>query len=194
MLAGIILIGGKSSRMGETKALLEFRGETLLERTAQLLSNCCSKVYVSGKEDQKLWAQEHLHTFIADTYPEIGPVAGILSAFESNELAGQALLVATDMPLVDADMLKQLLIHRDVHKKATMFADVKTGFLEPLCAIYEPSAYTEIKKAVENKEYSLQRIFERDHLNLLELKIPLKLKNINTPEELAELIQQNTPE
>lgn len=193
-LAGIILIGGKSSRMGETKALLEFRGKTLLERTAQLLSSCCSKVYISGKEDQRFRVQDHPYTFITDNYPQIGPVAGILSAFESNELAGHALLVmATDMPLVDTDLLDQLLILRDIHKKATMFTDMKTGFLEPLCAIYEPSAYIEIKKAVDNKEYSLQRIFKRDHLNLPELKTPFKLKNINTPKELAELNQQIIP-
>jgi len=187
---GIILIGGESKRMGQPKALLRYQGKTLAERSIELLSNCCSIVYVSGKEEQQISFSDIPCPFIADKYPAIGPIGGIVSSFETVDCPELGLLVmATDMPLVDLDTLIQLIVQRDKQKYATMYVHKNSGFLEPLCAIYEPTAYPELKKAIFRQEYSMQRIFERGQLNLIEIKTPDLLKNINTPEDLENILK-----
>lgn len=175
--------------MGQPKALLRYQGKTLVERSVELLSNCCSAVYVSGKEEQLISFSDISCRFIADKYSSIGPIGGIVSSFETVELPDKGLLVlATDMPLVDLATLTQLIDERDKQKYATMYIHKNSGFLEPLCAIYETSAYLQLKKAILRDEYSMQRIFERDQLNLIEINTPELLKNINTPEDLAKIM------
>lgn len=188
-MTGIVLIGGQSNRMGQPKALLEYHGKTLIERSVELLSDCCSNVYVSGKETQLPSLSRFSFEFIADKYPHIGPIAGIVSVFEADQLTNQPLLVlATDMPLVNQEILTRLLLYRNPQKLATMYQHPGTGFLEPLCAIYEPSAYFELKRGITEKEYSMQRILKREQLNILDIDSPDLLKNINTPEELERLL------
>jgi len=185
---GIILIGGESKRMGQPKALLRYQGKTLVERSIELLSNCCSNVYISGKVEQIISCTDFSIPFIADKYTAIGPIGGIVSSFETVGNPERGLLVlATDMPLMDLNTLSRLISQRDTQKYATMYIHKNSGYLEPLCAIYEPSAYLELKKAIFRQEYSMQRIFDRDQLNLIGIKTPDTLKNINTPEDLENI-------
>jgi molybdenum cofactor guanylyltransferase len=97
-MIGVILAGGRSSRMGEDKALLRVDGRTLLERTRDVLLEAgVERVVISGAA----------HGGIADRWIEKGPIGGIASVV--GELAdGELLVVPVDMPHIDAATLAAL--------------------------------------------------------------------------------------
>lgn len=100
-LIGIVIAGGKSTRMGQDKALLEIAGVTQLERCKQLLRDAgCQQVYVSRNSAE----------CVADKQPGKGPLGGLLSVLHTLELASQRLLIVpVDMPLLTAAALQFLL-------------------------------------------------------------------------------------
>ena len=186
-IAGIVLIGGKSQRMGSPKACLEINGEKLAIRTAKLLKLFTDEVYYSGRKEQLTLLEETSHQFIPDTYFDIGPMAGILSAFEWTGKTRPLLVTATDMPFLDKNTIQKLLSMRDLSKLATMYYHKNSGFLEPLCALYEINAYNVLLNARKKGKYAFHRIFDRNKLNLLPVTEEKALTNINSPDQLNEL-------
>jgi molybdopterin-guanine dinucleotide biosynthesis protein A len=102
MILGLILAGGRSSRMGEDQAMLCIGNETLLERTARILREAgATRVAVSGTREDG----------IADLWPDTGPIGGIASAMR--ELPdGEWLVVPVDMPRLGPAVLAPLLADR----------------------------------------------------------------------------------
>ncbi|WP_303748508.1 molybdenum cofactor guanylyltransferase [Stenotrophomonas pigmentata] len=99
-VAGIVLAGGLSSRMGQDKALLRWRGRTLLEHSCALLESLgAHPVRVSGDYPG--------FDSVPDSVPRCGPLGGLHSVVET--LAdGPAWVVPVDMPLLDVTLLRQL--------------------------------------------------------------------------------------
>jgi len=73
-ISGIILAGGKSSRMGTNKAFLQINGVIMIERVARVLTGVCSKVIISG--DEKTYSNLG-YRVVPDIYPGCGPLSGI---------------------------------------------------------------------------------------------------------------------
>ena len=98
---GVVLAGGRSSRMGADKALLEIEKQSMLERTCQLLKlTSVSKVVVSRNDDTR----KH----IADLIPRKGPLSGIHSVAMRYPLSN-LLVVPVDLPLMDISTIQGLI-------------------------------------------------------------------------------------
>ena len=135
-LYGLVLSGGKSTRMGSDKGLLEYHGVPQREYFYTLLEQFCDEVYLSLRPDQQQEVPQNFN-YIVDNDNYRGPFNGILSAHE--EFPERAWLVlACDLPLLDRDTLKTLVEERDPKVYATAMATKKTGLPEPLVAIWEP--------------------------------------------------------
>ncbi|HEY4581607.1 MAG TPA: molybdenum cofactor guanylyltransferase [Lysobacter sp.] len=94
---GVVLAGGRSSRMGRDKALLAIDGGTLLDRAIALLRDAgATRVLVSGDRPA--------HDGIPDAFPGLGPVGGIASVLTHVD-DGAMLVVPVDMPALDVDTL-----------------------------------------------------------------------------------------
>lgn len=107
---GVVLAGGRSTRMGQDKALLELNGRSLLEHAVQLLRDAsASRVLVSG-----CYAG---YDCIEDRVPGLGPVGGIASVASALP-ATHALFVAVDMTGLDHLLLLQLLAGLQGHRAA----------------------------------------------------------------------------
>jgi len=175
--------------MGVSKALIEIDGEKLSLKTANLLSNYVDEVYFSGRSDQKELFDEAPFPFIPDQYNNIGPIAGILSAFELESNEEKALLiVATDLPLLNKSTLLNLINKRQPGKLATMYRQRNSGFLEPMCAIYEPNAYKKLSIAVKKGSYAVHRILDPSEIESISYDENKALTNMNYPEQLEDLI------
>jgi len=186
MIAGILLVGGKSSRMGEDKAELIYHdGQTERQRLHALLSEVCDSVYLSHRADQ-----EFTEAGIVD--PSEGPLAAIASAFAA--LPETALLVlACDMPLLKKEDIVELISQRDSSVLATCYKSAIDGKPEPLCAIYEPSSLSVIQNAIENGNYCPRTLLSEHAVKCIALKRPHALMNANSPAERIEvnsIIQQ----
>jgi molybdopterin-guanine dinucleotide biosynthesis protein A len=183
-LYGLVLAGGRSSRMGRDKAGIEFDGRTQLERAYGLLEHLTARSFISVRPDQ---ATEPLRTRFAQIVdlPGLeGPAAGIRAAqLEHPEAAW--LVVACDLPLLDAATLQHLIARRDSSRIATAYRSSRDGLPEPLCAIYEPAAAQLLAAFLANGGNCPRKFLIESATLLLDQPASGALDNVNTPAELA---------
>lgn len=141
-LYGLILTGGKSSRMGEDKAFLNYHGIPQVEYLYGLLSQLLPRVYLSVKKPSHSYSfTNHL---IEDAYEQESPINGIVSALESCPKKS-FLVLAVDLPLITKSALQLLLKMRNSQATATAFSSRATNLPEPLIAIWEHHSIRELK-------------------------------------------------
>jgi len=139
-LYGLVLGGGRSTRMRSDKASLIYHGKPQTEHCLDLLSVHCAQSFLSCRSDQSDQPGFSGHPQIHDTFFDMGPLGGILSALKAHPRAA-FLVVACDLPFLDGPSLAALVAGRDPSRIATTFAGPQNGLPEPLCAIYEPGCY-----------------------------------------------------
>lgn len=192
-VAGLVLAGGRSRRMGSDKAALVAGGETQLARTVALLERHLDAVYVSSRASQADDPVRRDFDNIVDRYDDLGPVAGILSAMA--EYPDRAWLVlACDLPNIDDETIEFLLQHASPGLPVTAFRSVIDGLPEPLCAVYRPQALETIERFVADGIKCPRKMLINSPALLLEQPRPGALHNINTPDDLAGTgIEQASP-
>ncbi len=153
--AGWVLAGGRSSRMGREKALLEIDGQPLVSRALRLLHPLCSSVAIVGPPERY---QQLGFTVMADERPEIGPLGGILTALAHSEV-DRNLVVACDLPYLSAEWLRYL-IGRAAQSSARVVLPQSTSGPEPLCAVYHRESAATIRAAIERGVFKVTRALE----------------------------------
>jgi molybdenum cofactor guanylyltransferase len=183
-LAGLVLAGGRSTRMQRDKATLDFGGETQLARAVRLVGRHTPETFVSVRADQQTEAERARWPQVIDRLTDVGPAAGILAALETRPDHAW-LVVAVDLPLLDAATLERLITLRDPAAVATAYKSSDDGLPEPLCAIWEPRS-RELLAAFIAGGRSCPRKFLLTHAaRLLDLAAAGALANINTPADYA---------
>ncbi|HBA84594.1 MAG TPA: molybdenum cofactor guanylyltransferase [Verrucomicrobia bacterium] len=181
-LYGLVLTGGKSSRMKTDKAALRYNGQAQSARAFELLAKVCAKVYLSNRADQSEAPGHASFPQIHDLFANFGPVGGILSALKTHP-AHAWLVTACDLPFLDEATLLQLIRHRDPRRMATAFLSAHDGKPEPLCAIYEPHSMARLLDFTTRDVYCPRKMLMQSDAHLLPLENPQALDNVNFPEE-----------
>jgi molybdopterin-guanine dinucleotide biosynthesis protein A len=181
---GLILAGGRSSRMRRDKAVLEYGGETQLERAFALAARHVEHVFVSVRADQAHDPSRAGKPLIVDAFAAGGPIDGIRSAFARSPDAAW-LVLACDLPFLSDAAIEQLLRERDPTSVATAFRSVHDGLPEPLCAIWEPAAAALLDQALGEGIICPRKFLIRQRATLLEPRDRGALENVNTPDEYA---------
>jgi molybdopterin-guanine dinucleotide biosynthesis protein A len=156
-LYGLVLYGGKSTRMGKDKGQLAYHGTPQREYLYKLLENICQQVFISIRDEQQA-SLPAAFKFISDSDRYRGPFNGILSAHAMHPQAAWMVL-ACDLPLIDQATLEQLRDSRDPEKDATALATKKSRLPEPLAAIWEPSGLKKAEVYLSVSESSCPRKF-----------------------------------
>jgi molybdenum cofactor guanylyltransferase len=191
-LHGLILCGGKSSRMGTDKSLLEYFDIPHRHYLYQLLQGFCSQVFLSLNIQQAQNAGESCPVITdAPEFNDIGPMSALLSAWKKFP-ESSLLVIGCDYPFINKNIIRQLI---QSHKgNATCFVLPGKSIYEPLLTIYESSFYPVILENFRQKNFSLSKILEVENANAIQ---PMSLKilnNVNTKEEyllVKELIQKD---
>ncbi len=181
---GLVLAGGKSSRMGSDKALLSRNGQPQLAFAVALLARCVERVFVSARAEQSKEAERRQYELVIDRYDDLGPVAGILSAMEEHPDADW-LVVACDLPNVDERTLRYLLDHKGTRRPFVPYRSSHDELPEPLCAIYRSGSVETVRAFVRDGVHCPRKILIRSDTLLLEQPNPRALDNVNTPDDLA---------
>ncbi len=183
-LYGLVLAGGKSSRMKKDKAGLMYHGKPQVQCAFELLELFCEKVFVSARREQKF---RQKYERIADDrkFRKIGPLGGILSATEKYPFSAW-LVLACDLPFVTKETLRHLIRYRNSKRIATAYRSSHGGLPEPLCAIYEPSARKVQLKFLKKGIHCPRKILINSRAKLLKLKDKQALDNVNTPAEFKQ--------
>ena len=178
-LKGLVLIGGKSSRMGFDKSSIKFYDNDQKKHCYNLLKKFCDEVYISCKQEQTCRLP-----YIIDKFSNKGPVAGLLSA-HSTFPESAFLVLACDMPFIDENAIRTLIQNRAAN--VTLFAD-KENRLQPLAAIWEPMALKVLKRNYLQNILSLNETIKTLDANVIHCQNKKTLKNINTQSELHSVL------
>jgi molybdopterin-guanine dinucleotide biosynthesis protein A len=185
---GLVLAGGKSTRMGRDKSFIDWHGKEQQYYVADLLESFCAAVFISRREEVQNEKDLH-YKILVDSYTGIGPYGAILSAFRSQSDVAW-LVVACDLPLIDKNILSYLLENRDETKIATTFKSPFDGLPEPLITIWEPKSY-EVLLSYLPTGYTCPRkvLIKSNDAHILQPQNADSLMNVNTPEDLAKAQQ-----
>jgi molybdopterin-guanine dinucleotide biosynthesis protein A len=181
-LLGLVLAGGRSTRMQRDKAALAYHGATQLEWAVRLLAPHVAQAFVSVRPDQVQDPVRARFAQILDTGVGQGPIAGILAAQRAHP--GSAWLVlACDLPFLPRAMLEHLLARRNPARQATAYRSNHDGLPEPLCAVYEPASAAPLSAYVASGRQCPRKFLLQSDVELIELPDAQALDNVNTPEE-----------
>lgn len=185
-VTGALLLGGSSTRMGRDKAHLEWQGEAWSTRTARLLDDLFVETLLVGGEPEPVAKGRR----VRDPSGPACALRGLVGALES-ATSERVLVVATDLPKLDADLLLALTAwpESDIVVPTDEYGD------HPLCAIYRREVCSAIaRENLESGRLSLRDLLSRvetarvslEELGVADLGRDL-LTNVNTPDELAGL-------
>jgi molybdopterin-guanine dinucleotide biosynthesis protein A len=148
MKSAVVLAGGKSSRYGIDKAMVQLRGRPLILWVVSALSEVVDEVILSISSDhdpvkfRELLGREF--TVIIDEQPDLGPVSGLIPSFSVAK--GEYVAVAPcDSPFIKPELYSLLFDKAKKHDGAVPFIN---NFWEPLHAVYKRKTYAQsLKKA-----------------------------------------------
>lgn len=173
---GVVLAGGRSSRMGRDKAAIEFGGAALVERAVSILRPVFDEVLVAGGSTATPSVP-----VLADRVRGGGPLAGLDAAYAASE--GRAIfLLAVDMPFVDSDMVRCLVEPQpDDHCATVALSD---GNVQPLCSVYGAKLAAVVRQHLDSDDRSMARFVSAIHrVRYVEIGGAVAV-NINTHEDL----------
>ncbi|WP_288446966.1 NTP transferase domain-containing protein [uncultured Chryseobacterium sp.] len=181
-LNGLVLAGGKSVRMGNPKDKINWHGKEQKYHAADLLAPFCDEVYISCRQDQ-LENFNSEYNALTDTFLQMGPFGGILSALRSQRDKAW-LVVACDLPLLDKNSLEFLIQSRDPEKAATTYESPFDGLPEPLITIWEPKSYPLLLNFLGTGNTCPRKVLLNSDTFILKPANPDALMNVNTPEDM----------
>ncbi|MDT7560891.1 MAG: molybdenum cofactor guanylyltransferase [Pseudonocardiales bacterium] len=198
--AGVVLAGGRSSRMGTPKSGLEWHGSTLLYRTVSLVARTVGgPVVVVGAPGQLLPALPAGVAVVEDPVERLGPMQGIAAGLAAvADRAATAFVCSTDMPFLHTAYVQRVLRGLTV-PDVDIVLPVARGFRQPLAAGYRTSLARLITDLIAEGNLRPGMLFK--HCQVLQLEDTELLAdaalarydpelesvvNINTPEDYAE--------
>ena len=188
-VTGVILAGGKSSRMGKDKALLDFHGKPFIEHIAETLKHVFAEVFiVADYGDSYTYMNLPVH---ADTIKSSGPLAGIHSAL-SHAIMPSVFILSCDLPLVTAEAIEHLL---GIENSFDVVVYSVNGMMQPLCGIYGKSCLTIFEEELKRDKRSVLDALGKVHTlvvaaELTELQNDARIfANINSPAEYYRILE-----
>ena len=193
-LIGLILAGGRSSRMGTDKAaLVHPDGRTLARRTFELLEEAgCDVVVISIRHDQQMpIGFNGITSPLISRDPEgasEGPLSGLLVSMRLRPDADW-LVLACDLPRLDVATLKNLISAKRNDEPFLSYRSEFDGLPEPLCALYGKGSLDLLEQMSSEGIRCPRKVLIRYACRLLKPVSPKALDNANTRAEWEGAIQ-----
>ena len=153
-VTGFVLAGGLSSRMGEDKSLMLFRGKPLIMYAIEALSPLCEKVIISSKlmvygfTGCEVWPDE---------LPVQAPINGLFSCLKRTNTDWNIILTC-DMPFAGSQLFAYLL--EQVHGEDAVIPVHGQGLVEPLCGVYNRSVLSVLEQHVQVEQYGILKLLQ----------------------------------
>jgi molybdopterin-guanine dinucleotide biosynthesis protein A len=182
--AGFLLAGGRSSRMGQDKALLTLGGEPLAARGIRKLRAICAEVSIAGGSEELM----RFGRVIPDRSPGCGPLGGIVSALEQSSFEWN-LFLPVDAPFVPVSTLQALLSAAVGFSGVGVMARVQ-GRMHPLCAAYSIKALEVLRQELAAGRWKVTSAIEAaGPVKVVDFEEASWFANLNTPDEFAKAEQ-----
>ena len=185
---GIVLCGGKSTRMGVAKAALPFGPETMLQRVVRLLGTVVSPIVVVAAREQSLPELPADVKITRDEREQRGPLEGLRAGLKAlPDSIEFAYITSCDVPLLEPAFVERMVELLGDHDIAVMEID---GFPHPLSAVYRRDTLPHVEALLEKDK--LRPVFLFDAVRtrrvrreeMLSVDPQLRtLRNLNTRED-----------
>lgn len=194
-VGGIVLCGGKSSRMGLPKATLPFGPELMIQRVLRLLGEVVDPLVVVAARDQELPELPTAVTVVHDQRDNVGPLEGLRGGLASIQgRADAAYVTGCDVPLLNPRFVSHLIGCLQDHQVAVPFDG---RFYQPLAAVYRMDALPEIETLL--REGRMRPVYLYDSVNTR--RVPMEeletvdrglgtLANLNHPDDYFAAVRQ----
>jgi len=189
-ISGVILAGGKSSRMGRDKSLLPFGQKSLVEYQYGRLKSIFKNLYISTKSDKFPFEAP----LIYDRSLNYSPLVAIKDILE--EIDSLVFIISVDLPFVKIESIKRLLLAYKKGVEVVLYKSVNG--LEPLCGIYSPLILDRINSMLKDNNHRLRDLIKaipQDRVEILENKSSLEFLNLNyysDYQKALELLEKNS--
>ena len=184
-MTGLILLGGKSSRYGSNKALVEIEGVRLVDRVAGVMKSIFHRVILLTNTPEEY---TYLRLpMVEDLIMGLGPMGGIYTGLMTmSDETG--FLVACDMPFLSGRLIRHMVEVKDNFDTVVPRMD---WMLEPLHALYSKKCIPVIREAIEERQYQIAKCFagmrvryvDEEELRLWDPDLR-SFFNINKPQDL----------
>lgn len=184
-ITGIILAGGKSSRMGVNKSFLKIGEITIIERISNLMKSIfLQNIIITNSPSEYAFTGLPIRE---DIYKSKGPLAGIHSGLV-HSTTEKILVISCDVPLMTAEMINYIVDYKS--NKPVKFCEA-AGYHQPLVGVYSKSLISDIEKLLRNEQIT-DKSFHQFLKNVdVEIIYPNKLEfykdeiflNVNTPQD-----------
>ncbi|GAX46027.1 molybdopterin-guanine dinucleotide biosynthesis protein A [Tolypothrix sp. NIES-4075] len=189
-LTAIVLAGGKSSRMGQDKALIPIQGVPMLQLVCQIAESCTDQVYVVTPWKERY---QHLLTLKSEFIQEVpfseplphGPIIGFAQGLAQVK-TDWVLLLACDLPKLQVEVLQEWAAKLDSVGDGAIAALVSrhSKGWEPLCGFYHRRCLPSLMDYINQGGRSFQEWLKQHPVYALSLSDPEMLFNCNTPQHL----------
>jgi molybdopterin-guanine dinucleotide biosynthesis protein A len=183
---GFILAGGRSTRMGSDKALLDWHGVPLLRHMVGILQYATDNVQVVGRDR------------LPDLLPSRGPLSGIATALTITSTECN-LILAIDLPLLTKDFLAYFRQAAEHSKRPVLACKIRSHF--PLCLGIRRSLLPEIQRRLSGGDLSVRGLIEHSDAEVIsEPQLHAQgfassiFRNLNRPEDYRHMHGLNDTE
>jgi len=183
-ISGIIIAGGKSSRMGFEKAEIVYRKQTFLTGAIALLENFTTDIIISGHHKIDV-----NYPVIEDEIKNCGPIGGLWSCMQHIKHQ-KTLIIPIDMPLLNFEVIDYLLKNADANQNINV---LKSGpHLHMLTGLYDLNILPLLENQISLKNYKLRDLLKLTPSKVIDCKqFASNLININRPEDLKKIKLDN---
>ncbi|MCC3215592.1 MULTISPECIES: molybdenum cofactor guanylyltransferase [Chryseobacterium] len=178
-MKAVVLAGGKSSRMGQDKALMKMSGKTMIQHVVDNLAKVFDEVFISGNRS----GDPVPMNVIKDRYEQKGPMEGIRSALEHCQ--EDIFVCSCDMPFVSTELMKDILQRRAENKISIAECE---GKVYPVLGIYPYVVLDVLANSIKNDRLRMTRFLEQQDAHYIQYDESFRPQflNINTPESFWE--------
>lgn len=195
-ITGIILAGGRSSRIGTNKALLKFGDQTILERVFSQLSNVVDRIILISN-DQRAYQTFRVPGF-SDVYTNCGPLGGLHSGLTHSPSMWN-LVLSCDIPLIRSDFLDKMVSFLREGRYDMVLPQTSDGTYHPLCAVYAKTCLPVVEQNLKQGKFKMGLLYSDPRLRVrivTQSDFPFSdalLTNVNTREEYLALMKGVSP-
>ena len=183
----VIFAGGKSSRMGEDKALLPFGGySSLAEFQYERMKKIFLHVSISAKNFDKF---SFVYKAIKDPkdITTFAPTAGFVALFDTLHVK-RVFVLSVDSPFVDENII-QALIDADEESLDAVIAKTDQG-IHPMCGIYHSSLHVRFQEMLQNDNHRLGKLLSESKTEYVYFEDEAPFANLNHPHEYQEALRR----
>ncbi|MPQ47892.1 NTP transferase domain-containing protein [Marinifilum sp. N1E240] len=186
-IVGIILSGGKSSRMGTEKGLVAWNGKPLIEYSLECIRGICDQIVISSNKN----CYNYLNLpVINDEIKECGPIGGIYSCMKKIK-ADLYLVISCDVPNVPTQLFTDMI--GDIEDADLICPIDDSNRKQPLISVYSANCLSILTSELMDGNYKMMRLLDLLKVKLFQISPNLDyynsklLSNANSPDDVASL-------